>query len=240
MTRVNKVTALAMTMAVFLLSTDTTQSAEPFFEKADIFISGTDMFHTYRQPAITVTNKGTILAFCEAHRYDADDMGDVDVQVRRSLDGGKIWGEPITVWDQSMMTCSNPTAVVERDSGRIWVLMGWKYYADSMEDILKGEFLTNTGRMDRTFRAYLKHSNDDGVTWMPYSTLEDATEKFKKPEWRYFSPGAGAGIQLQHGPKKGRMVFPCRVQRHLHDSRLCSFWILHRLQRRPGRDLATR
>ncbi len=209
MTRVNKVTALAMTMAVFLLSADTTHSAEPLFEKADIFISGSDKFHTYRQPAITVTNKGTILAFCEAHRYDADDMGDVDIQVRRSLDGGKTWGEPITVWDQTMMTCSNPTVVVERDSGRIWVLMGWKYYADSMEDILKGEFLTNTGRMNRTFSAYLKHSNDDGVTWMPYSSLEDTTAKFKKPEWRYFSPGAGAGIQLQNGPQKGRLIFPC-------------------------------
>ena len=55
MTRVNKVTALAMTMAVFLLSADTTHSAEPLFEKADIFISGSDKFHTYRQPAITVT-----------------------------------------------------------------------------------------------------------------------------------------------------------------------------------------
>ncbi len=31
----------------------------------------------------------------------------------------------------------------------------------------------------------------------------------KKPDWSWYATGPGAGIQIQHGPHKGRLVIPC-------------------------------
>ncbi len=199
----------ALAITILTLFATVTHSAEPFLERQDIFVGGTEPYHTYRRPAIAVTNKGTLLAFCQAHRYDAEDTGDIDILLRRSFDGGKSWEAPQVVWDETMSSCSNPTVVVDRDSGRIWVLMGWSYYADTLEDILKGHFVTNTGSMNRTYQAYIVHSNDDGASWSALASMEHVTELVKKPEWRLFKPGPGAGIQLRHGPHKGRLIIPC-------------------------------
>ena len=195
--------------AVSLLLATVAHSAEPFFEQKDLFISGEAEYHSYHTPALAVTNKGTLLAFCQANRYDTGDTGDIDILLRRSFDGGISWEDPQTIWDDGMQSCSNPTVVVDRESGRIWALMGWKYYADTMKDILAGHTWTNTGWIDRTYRAFLVHSNDDGATWSHFSSIEDVTGRVKKAEWRYFRPGPGAGIQLQRGPHKGRLIFPC-------------------------------
>ncbi len=46
------------------------------FEQQDLFISGQDGYHTYRIPAIIVTQKGTILAFCEGRKGSRSDTGD--------------------------------------------------------------------------------------------------------------------------------------------------------------------
>lgn len=49
-------------------------------------------YHTYRIPAVVVTGKGTILAFCEARKNSKADEGDIDIVVKRSFDQGETWG----------------------------------------------------------------------------------------------------------------------------------------------------
>jgi hypothetical protein len=58
-------------------------------EQTDVFLSGTDGCHTYRIPALAVTRKGTVLAFCEGRRKGQGDAGDIDIVLKRSADGGK-------------------------------------------------------------------------------------------------------------------------------------------------------
>ena len=65
------------------------------------------------------TNAGTILAFAEARKNSSKDTGDIDLVLRRSSDGGRTWGEIITVWDDAENVCGNPTPVVDRTTGRI-------------------------------------------------------------------------------------------------------------------------
>ena len=55
-----------------------------------VFISGTDGYDTYRIPAMVVTNKGTILAFCEGRKKSSSDTGDIDLLLRRSTDNGNV------------------------------------------------------------------------------------------------------------------------------------------------------
>lgn len=195
----------ASTLALLFLPPTLAVSGEPFFEQQDLFVSGAGVYHTVRRPAIAVTNKGTVLAFCQAHRFDDSDIGDIDIVLRRSFDGGKTWGEPQIVWNEEMNSCFNPTVVVDRETGRIWALFGWNAYSDTLEDVLSVRLLTHKPE----YRANIFHSSDDGETWSPLASIQHITGQFKEPEWRLFRPGAGAGIQLQKGPHKGRLMFPC-------------------------------
>ena len=199
------VSILGLCLVNLLLGNDAA-SAEPFLEKRDVFVNGTGNYHTYRKPAVVVTNEGTVLAICEAHRYNDTDMGDVDIVVKRSTDGGATWEGPQVVWDDAMQTCLSPTAVVDRQTGKVWVLMGMKEYPDTREDLLALKVVDQFTGTWRGYKAYLCHSADDGRTW---SGAANVTEVVKDPNWRYFSPSSGIGIQLESGPHQGRLLIPC-------------------------------
>src|SRR3954451_7676371 len=79
------------------------QAAEPP-EKSDVFVSGKDGYHTYRIPAALVTPKGTVLAFCEGRKAGRGDAGNIDLLLKRSLDGGKTWSAAQVVWDDDANT----------------------------------------------------------------------------------------------------------------------------------------
>src|SRR5262249_5576287 len=88
------------------------QAAEP--EQTPLFVAGQDGYHTYRIPALLVTRKGTLLAFCEGRKKARGDAGDIDLLLKRSLDGGRTWQKTQVVWDDGDNTCGNPCPVVER------------------------------------------------------------------------------------------------------------------------------
>ncbi len=165
----------------------------------DVFVSGREGYHTYRIPALLVTKKGTLLAFCEGRKATRSDSGDIDLLVKRSKDFGKTWSNQKIVWDDRENTCGNPCPVVDRETGTIWLLMTWNR-GDDRESAIK----KNTSRDTR--RVWVCRSNNDGLTW---SKPKEITATAKRPEWRWYATGPGVGIQLQKGPWKGRMVIPC-------------------------------
>jgi sialidase-1 len=175
------------------------QSAEPFLDQQDLFESGTEGYKIHRIPAIVVTNKGTILAFCEGHKLHMFDSGDIDIVMKRSFDGGKTWGPLQTVWDDGQNACGGPTSVVDRDTGTIWLFPRWNHGADWQPEL-------QLGRARDTFRSFVRHSTDDGATW---SEPVELTDTVKKPEWRFWGQSPGTGIQLEIGANKGRLVIPC-------------------------------
>ena len=165
----------------------------------DVFVSGREGYHTYRIPALLVTKKGTLLAFCEGRKANRSDSGDIDLLVKRSKDCGKTWSNQKTVWNDRENTCGNPCPVVDQQTGTIWLLMTWNRGDDHESKIKK-----NTSRDTR--RVWVSRSNNDGLTW---SKPKEITATAKRPEWRWYATGPGVGIQLQKGPWKGRMVIPC-------------------------------
>jgi len=165
----------------------------------DLFISGTNGYHTYRIPALLVTKKETLLAFCEGRKKSRADSGDIDLLLKRSEDGGKTWSKQQVIWDDKANTCGNPCPVVDQQTGTIWLLMTWNHGEDREAQIKQ-----NSGRDTR--RVWVSKSNDDGLTW---SKPKEITATAKNPEWRWYATGPGVGIQLQKGPCKGRLVIPC-------------------------------
>jgi sialidase-1 len=171
----------------------------PGLRLAQIFVSGTGGYHTYRIPALIVGRDGTLLAFCEGRKNSRSDTGDVDLLVRRSSDSAKTWSEPRVVWNDGANTCGNPCPVLDRTTGAIWLTMTWNHGEDDEREIMN-----NVGRDTR--RVFVTSSADTGLTW---SQPREITAAVKRPEWRWYATGPGIGIQLEQGPWKGRLLIPC-------------------------------
>jgi len=174
---------------------DMDRSAEPLLRQADVFVSGTEGYHTFRIPAAVVTPGGELLAFAEGRKAGQGDSGDVDLVLRRSLDGGETWQPLQVVWDDGANTCGNPCAVVDRDTRAVWLLMTHNLGQDTEAQILGG-----TAQGART--VWVTRSADDGATWDP---PREITADVKKPDWTWYATGPGVGIQLT----SGRLVVPC-------------------------------
>lgn len=164
-----------------------------------IFSSGQDGYHTYRIPALTVTTRGTLLAFCEGRKSAGGDSGDIDIVMKRSTDQGKTWSSQQVIWDDQGNTCGNPCVVVDRDSGTVWLLLTWNRGDDHEKGIIDGT-------SQDTRRVYVAQSTDDGQTW---SAPREITAEAKKSDWTWYATGPGSGLQIQHGPHAGRLVIPC-------------------------------
>ena len=155
-----------------------------------VFVSGKDGYHTYRIPALIVTKKGTLLAFCEGRKTGRGDHGDLDLLVKRSSDFGKTWSPQSIVHEEgggAKVTIGNPCPVVDQSTGFIWMSM--------CRDNKK---------------VFITHSKDDGQTW---SKPKDISAVATQPNWTWVATGPGNGIQLTRGKHAGRLVMPCDHRR---------------------------
>ncbi len=158
-----------------------------------LFVSGTEGYHTFRIPALVVSNKGSILAFCEGRRTGGSDSGDIDIVLKRSFDNGESWQPMQIAVSTGTDTDGNPAPVVARDTGTIWLLF-CKNLADG------GEGKIVAGKAPRT--VWVTSSIDDGETW---AAPKEITDTVKGDTWTWYATGPCHGIQLVNG----RLVIPC-------------------------------
>lgn len=189
--------------------------ASPVIEQVNVYTTGRDGYHTYRIPAVIRAANGTLLAFCEGRKNGGGDSGDIDLLLKRSTDGGRTWGAAQVVWDDADNTCGNPCPVLDETTGTLWLLLTHNLGADRQRDIA-----ARTSRGTRT--VWVAHSRDHGVTW---TKPVEITATTKDPAWTWYATGPGVGIQVKHGPHRGRLVIPCdhnyddpETRRHLSGS----------------------
>jgi sialidase-1 len=161
--------------------------------------AGEGGYHTYRIPAIVQTTNGNLLAFCEGRKAGQGDAGNIDLLQRRSTDGGRTWSPTAVLWDAGNDTCGNPAPVVARDTGTIWLLLTWNRGDDREPDII-GD------RSRDTRRVFLASSSNDGLSW---TEPREITTQVKRTNWTWYATGPGAGIQIERGTNRGRLVVPC-------------------------------
>ena len=167
-------------------------AAEPLRETSDVFPPGLNGVARYRIPGIVVTPKGTVLAYCEARRNNSSDWGEIEIHLRRSLDGGRTWepaeriahmgdrleGNPRNKeGGEHEQTVNNPVAIIDRETGAIEFLYCINYA-----------------------RCYSMRSTDDGLTWSAPVDITATFEPFRKHyDWKVIATGPGHGIQLTSG-----------------------------------------
>jgi sialidase-1 len=171
--------------------------AVPLLEKTDVFPAGMNGIARYRIPGTVVTPKGTVLAYCEARKNSSSDWGEIEVHLRRSLDGGRTWQAPQHIahfgarfegnprkktGGAREQTVNNPVAIVDRTTGAIEFLYCINYS-----------------------RCFSMRSTDDGLTWSSPVDITAIFEPFQRHyDWKVIATGPGHGIQLA----RGRLVVP--------------------------------
>ncbi len=150
-----------------------------------VVAAGQGGYFSYRIPAL-VARGDTAVIFLEGRKTSPSDFGWIDLIALRSTDGGRSWGRAAVIASEGgaaeKITMGNPCPVFDAETGRLWCL----YTRENQQ-------------------VYALSSGDAGATWSP---PREITSAVRPPQWTRYWTGPGHGLQLQHGPKRGRLIFP--------------------------------
>lgn len=197
-------------IVVFLIAFTSCETNKGFIEKSDVFISGTEGSAFYRIPSLVTTNKGTLIAVCDARieRWN-DAPNNIDLAMKRSFDNGKTWTPIKIIADYpGEEAAGDASMLVDKQNGTIWLFFDYIVPKEGFKpEMLKDFKLAEDYDKWRTIYFYAMKSDDDGETW---SKPIDLTQ-LKKPEWDYLVTAPGNGIQT----KSGRLIIPTYSSRNL-------------------------
>ena len=188
-------------LAIVLAGGVSVAAAEDRFPTSvDVYVGGTEGYFGYRIPAIETAPDGTLLALAEARKYNLDDPGfgkqDIDLVLRRSTDNGATW-TPMVVLDDpgKFWSAANPTTVVDRDTGRVWL-----FYLRARPE--RNTFTARPGTDDN--QLIVRWSENAGRSWSEPRDLTAAGRDGKDSQWRVTVVGPGGAIQ----DRSGRLLAP--------------------------------
>lgn len=156
-----------------------------------VFTKNTEGHDCYRIPTIVKGNNGDLLAFAEGRNGGASacaDLGEIDLVLKRSTDGGKTWSALQTVIKANGDTKGNPAPIVIPGSNRIVLLSTMQCYTNP-----------SCGRVPR-----VSISEDNGKTWGAPRVLTTELGFASAPGW--LATGPSHGIVLTRGAHAGRIV----------------------------------
>ena len=161
-------------------------AAQPLVEQSDLYVSGTEGYHTFRIPSLVVSTRSTVLAFCEGRKESRSDTGNIHLMLKRSTDGGRTWGPLQIVYKEDdgpeKVTCGNPCPVADEQTGEIHLVFCRNYE-----------------------RVFVTSSTDDGITWTQPTEISSTV---RSEGWGACATGPGHGIQLRQGPDTGWLLVP--------------------------------
>ncbi len=188
------VAALTAILVLSILMPGSPVAPAQELEQKPLFVQGVGGYNIYRIPSLIVTQKGTLLAFCEGR--EAGDSSDIDLLLRRSEDGGQL-GAGRSCLGRRKKLCGNPCRLLTRIRESTGWLLTCDDSADSDQDLHEGPADTR--------RSYVRRS---GRWPMPWTRLSKHSST-KRADWWWYATGPGVGIQLRREPHRGRLVIPC-------------------------------
>ncbi len=166
--------------------------------QTDVLVGGKGGYHAYRIPSLVTAPNGDLLLFCEARKASLSDDGDIDLVLSRSADNGRTWSKPTVLLEEggnAKIKFGNPTTLVDQETKSVLLAVNRDYLDD--RNRRQGGSLV------------ILRSDDNGRSW---AKPLDITAQIKKPTWGHYAFGPGIGIQLRHGPHRGRLIFPANYR----------------------------
>lgn len=171
MTSIKRVTAVVAAVSCVLCWATASGAAEAAAPKktcsncVPVFYPGLGGSKCFRIPTIMRSHKGTLLAFAENRISDCGDNGKQhDLVLRRSTDGGKSWGEMITVVTGTVPCAGCPAATSNPNPVEVKL-------ADGSRAILLHYDTMNNPSPTRHGLDMQIWSFDDGKSWGQMSIL---------------------------------------------------------------------
>ncbi|KAF9445744.1 glycoside hydrolase family 33 protein [Macrolepiota fuliginosa MF-IS2] len=170
-------------------------------------------YHTFRIPAVVRTNAGTLLTFAEGRAKSNKDYGNINVMYKRGSNNGQTTGDWSTLMQAASIgddTIGNPTPVVDRQTGTIWLFMSWNSANMSQSGGANPDTGLPTTRITQwgQRRVYVLRSDDDGITFKgmdgssnPTDMTATLTPKTRADgsAWAWDAVGPGAGLYTSDG-----------------------------------------
>jgi len=178
-------------------------SAEEYFHEQNLFEAGTLGYYHFRIPGIVITEKGTLITWCEA-RKEKGDWADIDIMVRRSKDGGETWGEPYVLVDGDDYDIPDADDITSKASSIWGETKG--VTANNLVMIPDGDRIHIVFCLEYR-RCFYAVSTDEGKTTSKPVDITDAFEPYRTEhgfKWKVIATGPGHG--LKHS--SGRLIVP--------------------------------
>jgi len=177
-----------------------------------LFENETGAYNCYRIPALIKSPDGSLLAFAEGRTDHCGDFGNIDLVVRKSIDGGTTWSPLRVLVDNHNLQAANPAPVVDYldplyPEGRIFLF--YNTGTASEQDVRLGK-----GNRE----VHYITSSDNGTTWSTPTNITEqvhynVTTSKASLDWRTHANTPGHALQLKKGDYKGRLYIPANYSK---------------------------
>ena len=141
-----------------------------------VFRARSGGYFNHRIPALVLTARGTLMAFCAARYGIGDDWDASDLVLRRSTNNGESWGVVQVLAGDGKLPHDNAAPIAARD-GTLHLL----YSVGSS-------------------RLFYRRSADDGATFSDPREITAVLEGFRAQyPWNVAVPSPGHGVELRSG-----------------------------------------